>query len=57
MFGMQSKAEAAKEILAFTATATPTARQLIQQALTTGTPVRQVAKSIRNAQKNAQAAR
>jgi superfamily II DNA helicase RecQ len=57
MFGTQSKAEAAKEILAFTATANPAARQRIQRALAAGTPVQQVARAIRNAKKNAQAAR
>lgn len=51
MFGMQSKAEAAKEILAFTATASPTSRARIQNALASGQSAQQVAKAIRNAKK------
>jgi ribosomal protein L22 len=50
MFGRQSKTEAAKEILAFTATASPAARARIQAALQNGMSAQQVAKSIRNAE-------
>jgi hypothetical protein len=50
MFGRQSKAQAAAEILAFTATTTPAARARIQAALASGMSVQAIAKSIRKVQ-------
>lgn len=45
----QCREAAAKEILAFTATASPAARQKVQIALNSGMSARKVAKMIRNA--------
>lgn len=45
----QSKEAAAAEILAFTKTASPAARQMVIDALNSGMSARQVAKRIRNA--------
>lgn len=49
MFGMQSKKDAAAEILAFTRTASPATRTKVINALNSGMSARMVAKSIRNA--------
>lgn len=53
----QTREAAAAEILAFTATATPEARQMIMDALNSGKSARQVAKIIRNAKARAASGR